>query len=91
MNAEGNEVCEQGGVKPENAGKPDKKRKINVNRTLFIVAGLILPILSFLVFWLYVNFNSYRDCRLTPFLLKRYMFILLAKLSFYFYRKTKGD
>ena len=30
MNAEGNEVCEQGGVKPENAGKPDKKRKISV-------------------------------------------------------------
>ena len=59
MNAEGNELCEQGGVKPEHAGKPDKKRKINVNRTLFIVAGLVLPILSFLVFWLYVNFNSF--------------------------------
>ena len=37
----------------------EKARKINVNRTLFIVLGIALPILSFLIFWLGVNFSSF--------------------------------
>ena len=37
----------------------EKAKKINVNRTLFIISGIALPILSFLIFWLGVNFSSF--------------------------------
>ena len=40
-------------------GSERNHKKVNVNRVVFIVSGLALPILSFLIFWLYVNFNTF--------------------------------
>ncbi len=34
------------------------KKKVNVKRIVFIVSFLIIPTLNFLIFYLYVNFNS---------------------------------
>ena len=35
-----------------------KKKKMPLGRKIFIIAMIIYPIVHFLVFWLYVNFNS---------------------------------
>lgn len=40
------------------SSKTLNKKKINVNRTVFIVIGVTIPIIHFLVFWVYVNFSS---------------------------------
>lgn len=39
--------------------KTKRKKPINKNRVAFIVMGITLPILAFLVFYLYVNFSSF--------------------------------
>lgn len=36
-----------------------KKKPINKNRMAFIIGGITLPIIAFLVFYLYVNFSSF--------------------------------
>lgn len=38
--------------------KKKRKKKWNVNRGVFIVTGIALPILSFLIFWVSVNLNT---------------------------------
>ena len=35
-----------------------KKKKMPLGRKIFIISMIIYPIVHFLVFWLYVNFNS---------------------------------
>ena len=35
-----------------------RKKKWNVNRGVFIAVGVTLPILSFVIFWVSVNFNT---------------------------------
>ena len=47
---------EQGAV---HSGQLLKKKKQNMIRSLFIFCMIILPLLNFLVFYLYVNFNSF--------------------------------
>lgn len=42
----------------ENEGMKNKKKR-NWTRNLFILCMIILPLLNFLVFYLYVNFNSF--------------------------------
>ena len=43
----------------ENLKQVEKKKPINKDRTVFIVAGIFLPTIAFFVFYVYVNFSSF--------------------------------
>ena len=44
------------GKRPEDAAK--KKKAVNRGAVVFLIVMLALPILQWLVFWLYININS---------------------------------